>query len=331
MSQKAITRILIVVNLILIGILIVILWLPSRVMKGPEEARVYFVRDISSLPYWVAQEKGFFDSVEVKIKAEEVVRIGDEIAMIRRGTVVLGIGFPWDALIGKADTGLGNFRVAYSVFGTSEKPSSALVAVKGKGVKELKDLIGKRIGYWQDTRGALEIPPIMLAAGVDTAGMKMIPLSTSEIPTAFADNRCDAMVVFEPFRTQYLADTSGFTILEDGFLEKRLAPEGRLPVSVIFSSVPNLRLRRESTVRVVRAMDMAVDYINANPDEARRIARDNLDISEGSDLTLPEFRKYDQEDHVVIESYIKKLNELSVVLFEPPNLKNLYLRTSDIK
>jgi ABC-type nitrate/sulfonate/bicarbonate transport system substrate-binding protein len=331
MSQKAITRILIVVNLILIGILIVILWLPGRIRKGPEEARVYFMRDISSLPYWVAQEKGFFDSVGVKIKAEEVVRVGDEIAMVRRGTVVLGIGFPWDALIGKADTGLANFRVAYSVFGTPEKPATALIATKESGITGLKDLTGKRIGYWQDTRGSLEIPAILLALGVDTAGTKMVALSSGEMPTAFADNRCEAMVVFEPVRTQYLADTDNILVVEDGFLEKYLAAGGRLPVSAVFTSVPNLKLRRESTVRSVKALNMAVNYIRANPDEAKKIARANLSLPEGAEIVLPEFRRYDEEDYGAIETYMKKLNELSVILFEPPDLKNLYLRTSDIK
>ncbi len=331
MSQKAITRILIVVNLILIGILIVILWLPGRIRKGPEEARVYFMRDISALPYWVAQEKGFFDSVGVIVKAEEVVRVGDEIAMIRRGTVVLGLGFPWDALIGKADTGLANFRVVYSVFGTPDKPATALLARKDAGITSVKDLTGKRIGYWQDTRGALEVPAILLSLGVDTAGVKMVALSSGEMPTAFADNRCEAMVVFEPVRTQYLADTDNILVLEDGFLEKYLVSGGRLPVSAVFTSVPNLRLRRDATVRAVRALNMAVDYIRANPAEAEKIARANLTLPEGADLALPEFRRYDEEDYMVIESYMKKLNEMSVILFEPPDLKNLYLRTSDIK
>lgn len=331
MNQKAITRILIVVNLILIGILIVILWLPGRVKKGPEEARVYFMRDISSLPYWVAQEKGFFDSVGVKVKAEEIVRVGDEIAMVRRGTVVLGLGFPWDALIGKADTGLANFRIVYSVFGTPEKPATALIATKESGIKGIKDLTGKRIGYLQDTRGSLGITAILLALGVDTAGTKMVALSSGEMPTAFADNRCEAMVIFEPVRTRYLADTDNILFVEDGFLEKYLAADGRLPVSVLFTSIPNLKLRRESTVRSVKALNMAVDYIRANPEEAKQIARANLSLPEGAEISLPDFRRYDEEDYGVIESYIKKLNEMSVILFEPPDLKNLYLRTSDIK
>ncbi|MEO0181415.1 MAG: ABC transporter substrate-binding protein [candidate division WOR-3 bacterium] len=331
MSQKAITRILIVVNLILMVILFVILWLPGRVRKGPEEARLYFMRDISSLPFWIAQEKGFFDSVGVKIRAEEVVRVGDEIAMVRRGTVVLGVGFPWDALVGKADTGLVNFRVVYSLFGTPEKPATALISMKGFGVARLNDLTGKRIGYWQDTREALEIPAILLSLGVDTSGIKMVALSSGEMPTAFADNRCDAMLVFEPMRTQYLADSAAVILLEDAFLEKHLAPDGRLPVSVIFTSVPNLKLRREGTVRAIKALNMAVDYMKANPDEAKRIARANLNLPENAEVPLPEFRRYDEEDYAVIESYIKRLSELSVVLFEPPGLKNLYLRTTDIK
>lgn len=331
MSQKAITRILIVVNLILMGILFIILWLPSRVTRGPEEARAYFIRDISSLPYWVAQEKGFFDSVGVKIRAEEVIRVGDEIAMIRRGTVALGIGFPWDALIGKADTGLASFRVVYSVFGTPEKPATALVAAKGSGITSLRDLTGKRIGYWQDTRGSLEVPAILLALGVDTTGTKMVALSASEMPTAFADKRCEAMLVFEPMRTQYLADTDNILVVEDGFLEKHLAAGARLPVSVIFTSLPNLKLRNESTVRAIKALNMAVDYIRSNPDEARKIAKANLNLPDGAEIVLPEFRRYDEEDYGVIESYTKKLSEMSVILFEPPDLKNLYLRTTDIK
>jgi ABC-type nitrate/sulfonate/bicarbonate transport system substrate-binding protein len=331
MSQKAITWILFVVNLILMGILIAMLWLPTRVKKGPEEARAYFVRDISALPYWVAQEKGFFDSVGVKLKADEVIRVGDEIAMIRRGTVVLGIGFPWDALIGKADTGLANFRVIYSVFGTPERPATALVAARGSGIASLSNLKGKRIGYWQDTRAYLEVPPILVALGVDTAGTRMMALSASEMPTAFADNRCDAMLVYEPLRSLFLSDTENIIVVEDGFLEKHLAPNGRLPVSVIFTAIPNLKLRHESTVRLIKALNMAVDYIKANPEEAKKIASSNLNLPEGAEFTLPEFRRYDEEDYGTIESYVKKLSEMSVILFEPTNLKDLYLRTADIK
>ncbi|MGB9590644.1 MAG: ABC transporter substrate-binding protein, partial [Candidatus Hydrothermia bacterium] len=277
------------------------------------------------------QEKGFFDSVGVNIKAEEVVRVGDEIAMIRRGTVVLGLGFPWDAIIGKADTGLTNFRVVYSVFGTPDNPITALIARKDAGIAGMKDLTGKRIGYWQDTRGALEVPAILLSLGIDTMGVRMIALSAGEMSTAFADNRCEAMIVFEPVRTQYLADTDNILVLEDGFLEKHLASGGQLPVSAVFTSVPNLKLRREATIKTIKAINMAVDYIKANPADAEKIARANLTIPEDANLVLPEFRKYDEEDYTVIESYMKRLSEMSVILFGPPDLKNLYLRTSDIK
>ncbi len=329
MSKRAVTNILVVVNIFLIAILVLILWLPGRNKKEVAEARVFFTRDIASLPYWVAQEKGYFDSVQVKVKGDEVPRIGDEIDMVGRGTMILGLGATWDALIGKATTNLPKYRVIYSVFGTPDAPQTALVARADKEITSINDLTGKRLGYFQDTRGNLTIPALLAEAGVDTAGIKMTALSTSEIPTAFIDNRCEAMVVYEPFRSLFIADTDNVVLLEDGFLEKHLVSD--LPVALGFTSIANFKLRNKTTVKLIKAMNLAVDFINSNPDEAEAIALANLGLPEGTHLKLPKFSKYNEQDPQVITAYLNRLKSLSVILFEVPDLKDIYLRSSDVK
>jgi len=331
MKSRVLTNILIVVNIILAAILIFILWLPSRNKKEAAESRIFFTRDISSLPYWVAKEKGYFDSLHVKVTGDEVPRISDEIDMVGRGTLTLGIGVPWDAFIGKATTNLPKYRVIYSVFGTAESPQTALVARKDAGITSLAGLTGKRLGFNQETRQNITIPAILLGLGVDTTGIRMTPLSASEMATAFVDNRCDALVALEPYRTIFLADTDDIVVVEDGFLEKHLASQSALPVATIFTSVANLKLRNRSTIPVIKAMNKAVDYIKANPEDAARIARENMGLAPEAQVKVPDFRKYDQEDPQVIAGYMANLKSMSAILFEVPDLKDLYLRTSDVK
>ena len=321
MSKSALTKILAVVNVLLAAVLFYILWSAGAKRHAAAEVRVFFYRDPSALPLWVAVEKGFFDTTVVKVKTEEIPRLGDEVGMVSRGAVLVGVGFPWEGFISRASADLDKFRLVYTTVGTKDKPVTALVAWRESGVKTLKDLAGKRVGYLQDLRLNLYLKPLLAKEGVDTAGVKLVPLSFSEMRSAFIDKRAEALVAPEPLRTYFLSDTEDVVLVEDAFLEKHLVSPYFWGATV--TSIANLRLRAEATKAVVDGLKKGLEFVRSNPSEAGKILRENLGLENLTQLELPQFADASQVKDQELQAFFDALKGAGAVLFEMPQAKVL--------
>ena len=101
-----------VVNILLGAILIVILARPGQ---KPKEIEVSLatVTDISSLPYWIAYEKGFFSNYGLKFKPNEVSRPLDELENTVKGSLYASFGIDYTYTVFKNAGDLSLVRVIY--------------------------------------------------------------------------------------------------------------------------------------------------------------------------------------------------------------------------
>ena len=327
MRERVITWVLYVVNAILAVILVLIILAPGSRAKRTLEVKVFYYRDLGCLPFWTATELGFFDSVGIRVSSEEVPKIGDEIDAVANGGAFYGFGFPFDLLLlkGSGDT---RIRLGYLAVSSTQKPFWALLVDREAGIDSLKALTGHRIGYLQDTRQRFELSSWLLEQGVDTSGIKWVPMTTSEMATAFADKRCEALVAPEPVRSRLMADSDRIAVLRDGFLEEVLGVNGVLPVSEGFTSLANLKLRNEEISRITKALSMAIDTLRADPQLAQRMAQEFTDAQ--GPVNLPDFKKFNEIDPGLLEGFLARLKELEVALFDM-DTKVLLISPKDLK
>lgn len=131
-------------------------------------------------------------------------------------------------------------------------------------LKRMADLKGRRIGVETTALGAYMLSRASAMAGLSTGDYTVVPLHASEHEAAFHAGRVDAVVTFEPVRSQLIA--SGATPVFDS---KNIPGE---IVDVLAVRMTPARLPQMQAL--IRAWFMAVDHLRRQPGDAgRRLAK----------------------------------------------------------
>ncbi len=130
-------------------------------------------------------------------------------------------------------------------------------------LKTLADIKGKKVGVENTALGAY-----MLSRGLDKAGLSLqditvVSLDYSEHEAAFKQGEVDAVVTFEPVRSNLLA--TGAKVLFDS---------SKIPGEVVDMLVVRqdiLETRSKDLEKLVRGWFMALDYLKKEPENAAKI------------------------------------------------------------
>lgn len=139
--------------------------------------------------------------------------------------------------------------------------NSAIVARSDKGIKELSDLKGKRIGVPFGTYQHNLLKRMLEDQGIMKDGAQLMDIPHAETPQALAEGRVDAILTRWPFV---------------GDAENRLQGSGTVRfISPLYSEVSVLATtqsvtehKREALHRLMRALVRAEAYIHSHPDIA---------------------------------------------------------------
>jgi len=173
LSLRAQNLIFTVLNILLAGFLVYIIAQPGKRAKEIE-VKVATVLDPGSLPFWVAEEKGFFKEVGIKYKPNEISKIVDEFDNTVSGALYASFGVDFTYMLMKTGGDMKLVRLLYYSRGEGDG-----IVVKDTAIKELKDLAKKRIGYYENTRYNVIL---------DAALTDLIPQDTSDTTKGSAEN-----------------------------------------------------------------------------------------------------------------------------------------------
>lgn len=145
--------------------------------------------------------------------------------------------------------------------------SNGADAIVAKGaIANLQSLKGRRVGFDRSM-----LAPFVLSRGLEQVGLslkdvKIVPVELSEQEEAFKQGRVDAIVTFEPYRSNIL--NAGAKLLFDS---------SQIPgevVDVLIGSESLLTTHATQLQVLIQGWFRALDYIEKNPeDAARRMAR----------------------------------------------------------
>ncbi len=147
--------------------------------------------------------------------------------------------------------------------------ADALVA--RRGIDSVADLRGKRIGLENTTLGPMIALRALEKHGVSRDEVTFVPIDFPEQRAAFENGTVDAMVTYEPVRSQLL--TMGGKVL----FSSHDMPNEVVNVLVVHGKV--IDRRQADLRRLIDGWFRAVHYMETNPDDgARRISpREDLD------------------------------------------------------
>jgi len=143
-----------------------------------------------------------------------------------------------------------------------------LVPFKIGGVK---DLAGRRVGVVKGTASEFYLDSVLISNNVEKQLIEKVYMQPHELVPALLSYRVEAISAWEPMGFQ--ADLLSVAEVTN------LGVKGIYQLSFnLISRSPYLEFVGDEPVRLLQALDMAIEWINTNPDEALKMIASRLDI-----------------------------------------------------
>lgn len=209
---------------------------------------------------------------------------------------------------------------------------AVFVVRKDSGIKSAKDFRGKKfaspqLGNTQDValRSYLKKNGYELAEkGGDVA---VVPVANPDILTLFKKKEIDGAWVPEPWGARLVKEAGGRIFLD----ERDLWPDGKFVTANVVARRDFLEKNPELVKKILKAHVELTEWINGNPDEAKKIA--NAEIKKLTQKALPEAVlddgwsrlevTYDPVSSSLVESAKRAFN-LGFLGKEKPDLSRIY-------
>ena len=243
-------------------------WLAPAAASA-ETLRIAAARAPVSLPLYVAQQRGFFADEHLDIRFTDCIGGTRCLRLVLDGKAELATTSEMPVVL----QAFAHADVAIIATLAHASDNLKLIARKASGVTRIEQLDGRKVGVIAGTAAQYQLETGLLRVGVDPHHVSMVPLQAEETVAALRSGRIDGIAVWEPYGYAALhgADAVGVRLpLNGGYIESyNLA--GRRAV---------FALHDDALVRLLRAVDRAEQFIQAHPDEAQAILRDQLKLDQ---------------------------------------------------
>lgn len=206
----------------------------------------------------------------------------------------------------------------------------AMLVVKPE-IKSLEDLKGKKVatpqlGNTQDVAARSYFKSKGFTVNKDGSGdISIVPQDNSQTIETFKQGVIDGAWVPEPHASRLVVE-AGAKVLVD---EKDLWPDGKFVVTHLIVRTDFLKENPETVRKLVEATVESIDFINANPDEAKKSVNNQLTKLAGKPLADEvldaSFKNITFTTDPVASSLITGAkNAEAVGLLEPVDLNGIY-------
>jgi NitT/TauT family transport system substrate-binding protein len=224
------------------------------------------IKIASQTDAYAADKLGFFEKHGLEVEFTYAGNGQDILTAISSGSLDLGLAIPGTAITANAHgfdyVGVVQDQIAHEV----GPDSGGLIVRADSGITSLKDLEGRTLAV--NATGANQVYVSVVKsledAGVDVSKVQFQEIPFPQMPSVLAGGQVDAVAVVDPFTTMMLAD-SGNTELTWYYVD---ALPG-MPLSTYWGTRDWAESHTKEVAAFHAAMGDAVEYLNANPDEAR--------------------------------------------------------------
>ncbi len=138
-------------------------------------------------------------------------------------------------------------------------------------IKTLAQLKNKKVGVENTAVGAILLDSALTEAQLTSADIKIIPLTANEHQQAFNTHQVDAVVTFEPIKTQLLAQGA------NNLFDSRHIPNRIVDVLVVRKDIANQY--PEAIQKLLSGYFKALDYLSAHPTQAAEKIAPRMHVS----------------------------------------------------
>ena len=214
---------------------------------------------VPSTVVMVAQELGYFAKEGLDVKIENCM--GGALCML-------------DMLSGKAQfSSAGDLAIMFNgadhkdfvILATYSSSTSLLKLITRKNahISKASDLVGKRVGILRKSASHYFLDNFLLLEGIEPKRVEHVYLELEDMPAALNNGKVDAISTFEPLAGKQLAALGKDGVEID-------VPPYNLSTHLVAMRQTVIQSHAE-TVKLLRAMNRAVQFIAAEPKKAKAI------------------------------------------------------------
>ncbi|MBL7946789.1 MAG: ABC transporter substrate-binding protein [Flavobacteriales bacterium] len=254
------------------------------------KVRIGYLPIAAGLPLFVAMDKGYFKEAGFAVELTRFASSNDLGTAATTGQVdalmpfALNAGFDIGAASGKR----------HKLFGLNIYSDQAphivdyMVVRQGSGIKSLEDLRGRKVAGFPGSVTKVFVENILEQNGVKPGEYTYVALAPPEWLAALQSGAVDAASVMEP-QASMITSQGVATVVIPGFFAK-LMPD--VPLSGHWLAAQFVESHDAAvSARFAAAFDRSVDYIRANPEDAKQSYIMHIGI-EQSALTSIQLNKW---------------------------------------
>jgi NitT/TauT family transport system substrate-binding protein len=235
--------------------------------SAPKSAALTMVAipTIFSAPAIIAEKKGFFAEQGLNVQVQQAATVAAEVPLLLSNKAQYAVGAT-PAFIVAASNGIPVQMVcATDAYGDSDdQATSSLVAAKGSKITTPEQLSGKTVAL-PALKAMPELMQDMYSAKYGIKDVKLIQLPMADAVAALRSGHLEVAQLASPYDAEAVAD--GGTIIGHPDIET-------LPGATAIAVAGNksyLAGHAGEVVKIQKALDAAVQYANAHPDEAKSL------------------------------------------------------------
>jgi len=244
-----------------------------------DEVKIGYMPYSSNLPFFVAQEKGFFAEEGLQVRAVRFGSSKEAMDALLTGKIHAECTIGLSTLLAIEAASPGQIKFCLPCVETEGRRASCLLVKKGAGISVVSDLRGKRIGTYTGTTQLLYLRLLLKNLGLDPEkDVTVIQVSPQLEIEAFATGQFDALYTIEPSVTIAIERGIGEPLVENPRNKYVVSPfpAGAIPFSSKFLKEHPLEAKG-----IYKGMDRAVTFIRKNEDEAKKLVSKYTGLEEG--------------------------------------------------
>jgi NitT/TauT family transport system substrate-binding protein len=214
------------------------------------------------IPFWAAEEQGYFEHEGLKVKQVEMAGGAAIQPAVQSGDLDLGWSNVVSEVLAKSHDLEFQFFGGGAFLGPRHYRNQAIMVKKGSPITDASQLAGKTIGVnTLNNINHLSIQAYLDGIGVDPKSVKFLELGTPNTIEALAGGRVEAVAANEPFVTIGLQTGVAETLVYNPF-----EPFGKEPFLAGFMSTPKwLDENPKTAAAFARAVDKGIDWSSRTP------------------------------------------------------------------
>jgi NitT/TauT family transport system substrate-binding protein len=267
-------------------------------------------------PWWIAQEKGFFEKHDLDVEVINFTWDADMAAGIASGNLdVIAAATNFLISTRNQDIDLKGFLILDASY-----EADAILAPAS--VMSIADLKGKSVAFESGATSDLLINYALKQNGMTTKDVKATHMAAADAGLALIAGRVDAAVTYEPYISAALKQGQGYKVLYTAAEQPGLISDLAVASSEFIAENP------ETIKKLILAWNDAVTYLNNEPEIGGKIIADAVHSPmDEFKVAMEGVRVYDlQANNQAFEGdFQKTMMSIGQIMkaTNPENIKNL--------